>query len=247
MRGNPKLEAELTDSYEFGYSTFFKSGAAVNASLYWRQTNNAIQSLSTPYSGTNADSAGRVTTTFGNVGQESFYGLSLSGSTKFLKNGKVSSNVNFFYASIQGGEQLQSNSGIVYNTNLNVSYNFDKGFSAQMAGDYNSSQVTLQGKILPLATYNFAIRKEVLNKKGNISLSVNNPFNNYVTRERIIKTYNSENALVLSQANALSINMRQVRLSFNYQFGKQDAKAKPRRIKKVNNEDAKEGDNTSMQ
>jgi len=41
--------------------------------------------------------------------------------------------------------------------------------------------------------------------------------------------------------------MRQVRLSFNYQFGKQDAKAKPRKLKKVNNEDAKEGDDTSMQ
>ncbi|MEJ8800733.1 TonB-dependent receptor domain-containing protein [Pontibacter sp. H249] len=246
IRGNPDLEAELTDSYEVGYSTFFKSGATINASLYWRQTNNAIQSLSSPYSGTNPDSVGRVTTTFGNVGQESFYGLSLSGSTKFLEKAKISSNVNLFYASIKGGGQQQSNSGIVYNANLNVSYNFNKGFSAQMAGDYNSEQVTLQGKVLPYATYNFAVRKEILNKKGSITLGFNNPFNKYVTRERIINTYNSENVLVLNQTNALSLNMRQVRLGFNYQFGKQDAKAKPRRTKKVSNDDAKEGDENGM-
>jgi len=192
VRGNPELEAELTDSYELGYSTFFKSGAAVNASLYWRQTNNAIQSITTPYSGTDPDSAGRVTTTFGNVGQESFYGFTLSGSAKFLEKGKISSNVNLFYTSVQGGGQHQSNSGIVNNTNVNVSYNFPKGFSAQMAGEYNSSQVTLQGKILPYMVYNFALRKEVLNKKGSVTLGVNNPFNKYVTRERIINTYNSE-------------------------------------------------------
>ncbi|MFD2514762.1 outer membrane beta-barrel protein [Pontibacter locisalis] len=247
VRGNPDLAAELTDSYELGYSTFFKSGATVNASLYWRQTNNAIQSLSTLYNGTNPDSVGRVTTTFGNLGQESFYGLSLSGSTKFWEKGRISSNVNLFYASIEGGGQQQSNSGIVYNTNLNVSYNFNKGFSAQMAGDYNSSQVTLQGKTLGFGTYNFAVRKEVLNKKGNVTLGVNNPFNKYVTRERVIKTYNSENVLVLNQTNTLNLNMRQVRLSFNYQFGKQDAKAKPRRVKKVNNEDAKEGEESGLQ
>ncbi|GAB3203381.1 outer membrane receptor protein involved in Fe transport [Pontibacter aydingkolensis] len=246
-RGNPDLEAELTDAYELGFSTFYKSGATINASLYLRQTNNAIQSLSTPYNGSNPDSVGRVTTTFGNIGQESFCGLSLSSSIKFLEKGRISSNVNLFYASIDGAGQQQSNSGIVYNTNLNVSYNFNKGFSAQMAGDYNSSQISLQGKVLPYGTYNFALRKEVLNKKGNVTLGVNNPFNKYVTRERVIKTYNSENILVLNQTNALSINMRQVRLSFNYQFGKQDAKARPRRVKKVSNDDAKEGEENSMQ
>ncbi|MDX5437244.1 MAG: TonB-dependent receptor [Pontibacter sp.] len=247
VRGNPKLEAELTDSYELGFGTFSKSGATINASLYLRQTNNAIQSYSTPYTGSNPDSVGRVTTSFDNIGQQSFYGLSLSGSTKFWEKGRVSSNVNLFYASIQGGGQQQSNTGLVYNTNLNVSYNFNKGFSAQMAGDYNSSQVTLQGKTLAYGTYNFAVRKEVLNKKGNVTLGVNNPFNKYVTRERIIKTYNSENILVLDQTNAMSINLRQVRLSFNYQFGKQDGKTKPRRVKKVSNDDAKEGEETGLQ
>ncbi|MFD3003446.1 TonB-dependent receptor domain-containing protein [Pontibacter toksunensis] len=247
VRGNPDLEAEFTDSYELGFSTFSKAGTSLNASLYWRQTNNAIQTLVLPYSGTDPDSVGRVTTTFGNVGKESFSGLSLSGSIKFLEKGKISSNVNLFYTSIQGGSQQLTRSGMVYNTNLNVSYSFNKGFSAQMAGTYNSSKVTLQGKMLPFAVYNFAVKKEVLNKKGSISLNVNTPFNKYVTMEKIMKTYNSENVLVLDQTNALSINMRQVRLSFNYQFGKQDAKAKPRRVKKVNNEDAKEGDDTSMQ
>ncbi|MDX5420127.1 MAG: TonB-dependent receptor [Hymenobacteraceae bacterium] len=247
VRGNPALEAELTDSYELGYSTFFKSGASVNASLYWYRTDNAIQQVSTPYQGANPDSVGRVTTTVANIGKNSSYGLSLSGSTTFWEKGRVSTNMNLFHTSVKGKDRELANSGLVYNTNLNASYSFDKGITAQVAGEYNSSQVTLQGKTRSWVTYSFAVRKDVLNKKGSIGIAVSNPFNKYVERERVLNTYSTENTRVLSQSNTWHYYFRQARLSFNYKFGKQDTKTKPRRSKKINNDDAKEGDDNPMQ
>ncbi|PRY04291.1 outer membrane receptor for ferrienterochelin and colicin [Pontibacter ummariensis] len=247
IRGNPTLEAELTDSYEIGYSAFLKSGASVNASLYWYKTSNAIQQVSTPYDGTDPDSVGRVTTTVANVGENNSYGLSLSASTKLWEKGRVSSNMNLFYSDFRGEGRKMANSGLVYNTNLNASYSFSKGITAQVAGEYNSPQITLQGKIMALLNYSIAVRKEVLNKKGSIGTAVSNPFNKYVERERVVNSYNKENALVLSQSNTWHYYFRQVRLSFSYKFGKQDAKTRTRPTKKVNNEDVKENDDNAMQ
>ena len=246
-RGNPNLEAELTDSYELGYSTFFKSGASVTTSLYWLQTNNSIQQLSTPYAGADPDSLGRVTTTFDNAGRNGNYGLSLSGNAKFLEKGRFNANLNAFYATVTSRDNQLSNSGIMYNGSLNVSYSFNRGLSVQASGDYTSAQVTLQARTIPVATYSFALRKEVLKKKGNLTLSVNNPFNRTIHRQRTITTFSEENAPLLVQTNSWNFYMRQARISFNYQFGKQDAKNKPRRIKNITNDDAREGDDTGVQ
>ena len=45
--GNPFLNPELTHATELSYSTFGKEGASFNAALFWRQTNNSIEWLST--------------------------------------------------------------------------------------------------------------------------------------------------------------------------------------------------------
>lgn len=78
-------------------------------------------------------------------------------------------------------------------------------------------------------------------------MGVNNPFNKTTQRQRTITTFNEDNTPLLLQTNTWNFCMRQARLSSNYQFGKQDAKTKPRRIKKVSNDDAKEGDDTGVQ
>jgi ferric enterobactin receptor len=246
-RGNPNLEAELTDSYELVFNTFFKSGASVTTSLFWLQTNNSIQWLSTPYAGADPDSVGRVTTSVDNAGRNSNYGLSLSGSTKFLNKGRISGNLNAFYATVTSRDQQLSNSGLMYNGSLNASYSFNRGLSVQMSGDYTSAQVTLQARTIAVVTSSFAVRKEILNKKGNLTLSVNNPFNQTILRQRTITTYGENNVPQLVLTNSWNFYMRQVRISFNYQFGKLDPKYKPRRIKNVTNEDAKEGDDTGVQ
>ena len=235
--GNPNLDAELTNAYELSYSTFFKSGTSINTSVYWRQTNNSIQSYILPSDGV------VNTTTFGNIGRNASYGMSVFGNTKFLKKGNISGNVNVFYTDLESAsEDLKAaNASLMYNTNLNLSYAFDKGFSAQMFGMFNSPRVTLQGKSSSWSYYNVAVKKEILKKKGSISVGIDNPFSKTLKQVNTFKNYNTDNELLTDQNSTLFVYTRQFRASLNYQFGKMDNKNQPRRKKKISNDDAKSG------
>lgn len=234
--GNPQLKAELTDAYELGYSTFFKSGTSLTATLYWRQTNNSIQSYTLPMEN------GVNKTTFGNIGRQANYGMSLSGNTKFLGKGNASGNVNLYYMNLESRELRTSNANLMYNANLNLSYAFPKGFSAQAFGMFNSPRVTLQGQSSSWSYYNMAVKKEVLKKKGSISAGVDNPFSQTIKLRNTFKTLPSEQHPVTSQQdNTLYVYTRQVRVSMQYQFGKTDFKSAPRRKKRISNDDAKQG------
>ena len=230
--GNPNLEAELTNSYELGYSTFFKSGTSVNASVYWRQTNNSIQSFTLP----TAEGVNYIR--FGNIGRNASYGLSLFGNAKFLKKGNISGNLNVFYTDLESqSAQLEAaNASMMYNANLNASYSFPKGISAQVFGMFNSPRVTLQGKSSSWTYYNMALKKDLLQKKASISAGIDNPFSQTLKQRNTFKTTNSE------QDNVLYVYTRQFRISANYQFGKMDFKNQPRRKKKISNDDAKAGE-----
>jgi outer membrane receptor protein involved in Fe transport len=236
QRGNPQLEAELTDAYELSYSTFFKSGTSLNASLYWRQTNNSIQSYTLPMDN------GVNLTTFGNIGRNASYGMSLFGNTKFLGKGNISGNVNIYYVDLESEQLKAANANLMYNANLNLSYAFARGFSAQMFGMFNSPRVTLQGQSSSWTHYNLALKKEILKKKGSISAGLDNPFSQTLKLRNTFTTDKSEQQAISSQQESvLYVYTRQVRVSMNYQFGKTDFKTTPRRKKKISNDDAKQG------
>lgn len=234
--GNPHLDAELTNAYEFGYSTFSKSATSLNATLYWRQTNNSIQSYTLPMDN------GVNKTTFDNIGRNASYGMSLSGSTKFLTKGNISGNVNMYYMDLVSKQLQAANANLMYNANLNASYTFEKGFSAQMFGMFNSPRVTLQGQSSSWTYYTLAVKKEILEKKGSLSAGMDNPFSKTIKLSNTFKTDRSEQNQVSSkQDNILYIYTRQFRVSMNYQFGRMDKQPAPRRKKKISNDDAKQG------
>jgi hypothetical protein len=124
----------------------------------------------------------------------------------------------------------------VYHLNLNTSYTFPKGFSAQFFGFFNSPRVQLQGRFGGFYNYNFAVKKELFNKKGSVSLGLDNPFNRAVRMESI---FGSPTFLTHDVRN---MYRRGVRVSYNHQFGKMDFNAKPRRKKSISNDDAKSGE-----
>ncbi|QHL86007.1 TonB-dependent receptor [Nibribacter ruber] len=227
--GNPNLQAEITNAYELGYSTFFKNGISVNASLYLRKTDNSIQAFVVP------TAEGVNYTRFGNTGKNSSYGMSFFGNAKFLKRGNVSGNVNVFYIDLEStsAELNASNASMMYNLNLNTSYAFENGFSAQMAGEFNSRRVALQGKASAMANYSFAVRKEILKKNGSIGLSVDNPFNEKLTQR------NSFSTPTVDQTGTTYLYNRQVRVLASYKFGKATGKGQPKKKKKISNDDAK--------
>ncbi|SMB91608.1 TonB-dependent receptor [Hymenobacter roseosalivarius DSM 11622] len=236
--GNPNLDAELTDSYELGYSTFIKK-SNLNFSLYSRRTNNAIESVSrlVPLStliDTDDAEAQVLYSTFQNVARNATYGASVFGSTKLTEKWTLNGNVNTYYVILKSPSLNISNSGLMYNANLSSSWQFSKGYSAQFSGFLNSPRVQLQGRSSAYQYYSLAAKKELFKKKGSLSIGLDNPFN------RAIRFRNELDAARFSSRSVNYNYNRGVRVSFNYQFGKMDSGA-GRPKKSIRNDDQKSG------
>ncbi|AYA36028.1 TonB-dependent receptor [Hymenobacter oligotrophus] len=236
--GNPKVDPELTDAYELAYSTFINK-STINFSGYFRQTNNAIESVSRLVPSNTVlptDDTTRVLySTFLNVARNATYGLSAFGSTKITPKWSLNGNINVYYLQLRSQALGLSNGGVMYNGNLTSSWTFDKGWSAQFSGLFNSRRVALQGRTPGYRTYTLAAKKELFNKKASLTLGVVNPFN----RKLVFRSQLATDRFDFSN-NSYFYN-RQIRLSFNYQFGKLDTKpARPK--KSIRNDDQKQGD-----
>ncbi len=239
--GNPELEPELTHSYELGYSNYFKT-SSINLSVYWRQTNNAIESVrrivgqgdGLPIDETTWQKENVAYTTYYNIGKNATYGLSLSGNTKPMPKWNIGGSLNLNYINLRS--VLQNNAAWQYNVNVNSGYDFGKGLAAQFFGSYSSPRPTIQGKFSGFYYSSFSVRKELWQKKGSLSLGVDNPFAKAIR-------FKSELSNETFVQNSLSQNYnRGVRVSFSYRFGKMEMNQQPRRKKTIRNDDAKAGE-----
>ncbi|WP_066830261.1 TonB-dependent receptor domain-containing protein [Rufibacter ruber] len=235
--GNPRLDAELTDSYELNYSTFFKT-TSLNASAYMRITDNAIETISEVLRDT-------TFVTFDNIAKNKTYGMSLSGSTKPIPAWNVNANLNFYYVDLNA--PFASNSGWMYNINVSSGYTFGKGVSAQFSGGFNSDRVQLQGMASSFSYHNLAIRKELFAKKGALSLGMDNPFRRALKFENELAGNNRNNGLPFRTESLVTQYNRGFRLTFEYRFGKLQQQGPPKRRKSIRNDDAKQGDGGGVQ
>ncbi|GAB2771148.1 outer membrane receptor protein involved in Fe transport [Hymenobacter luteus] len=236
--GNPQLEPELTDSYELNYTTFIK-GSVLNLSAYARRTGNAIEAVRF------IDRNGVNNQTFRNIGRNATFGVSLFTSVKPLPKWDLSGNVNVYYVSLKSPAltfedgaittSAYSNSGVMYNLNLNSSYKFEKGLSVQFFGGLNSPRVQLQGSQRAWTFYSLGLRKNLLKEKADLTLNADN---------FLQATRNLSSELNTDQFRQISNNyiyLRGVRLAFNYRFGKTTTQPQKRR-RSIQNDDVKQGE-----
>ncbi|MBX0291285.1 TonB-dependent receptor [Hymenobacter sp. HSC-4F20] len=236
--GEPGLKPELTDSYELNYTTFIKS-SVLNMSVYMRRTNKAIESVRF------IDSLGVNNQTFRNIGRNATFGASLFTSVKPVPKWDVSGNVNVYYVSLKSPAltfeegsittSAYSNSGVMYNLNLNSSYKFEKGLSVQFFGGLNSPRIQLQGSQRAWTFYSLGLRKNLLKEKADLTLNADN---------FLQATRNLSSTLDTDQFRQVSNNyiyLRGVRLAFNYRFGKTTAQPQKRR-RSIQNDDVKQGE-----
>jgi outer membrane receptor protein involved in Fe transport len=226
VRGNPALDAELTNLYELGYSTYFKT-ASISANLYMRETDNAIETV--PDLEDN-----NTILTFDNVAQNKTYGISLFGSVKPVKAWTISGSSNIYFVDLQSTQY--ENSGWMYNINGNTSYDFGKGFSAQFNGGFNSRRIQLQGRFASFSFHSLAFKKELFEGKGGLSVGLDNPF------RKSMKMNNDVEAVDFTQRMRINNYNRGARVTFDYRFGKMEKQKQPRRKRSIRNDDTKQGD-----
>lgn len=228
--GNPYLAPELSDQIDIGY-TSFKKGTVVSTSVYYRKTNDVIQSLLT------IDENGVGVTTNENIGETNAYGANIFTSFTLMKIWIVRANLDVNAFTSKGisltGEALE-NDGIQYRIFTSSSFNLKKGWKAEVFGFWNSPRYTLQGKNPSFSMINFSVNKEILKKKGNIGIVIVEPFSEF-------KDFKSElSGVNFSQTSNFQLPFRSFGLNFSYRIGKLDFNTQNRRSK-IRSDDLKQG------
>jgi outer membrane receptor protein involved in Fe transport len=247
-QGNPSLKPELSHNVEFNYSMFVKT-SVLNASVYYRRTNDIIESFVLPISVTDPNSGTIATgsrTTFRNVGNNNSVGFNFFGQINPVKPLTLRGNFNVFTYDINTNNTVvvantNSNTQLIYNAFLMASYVFPKGLTFETFLITNSPRRTSQGRNPSFNMWNLGLKKEIMKKKGSIGLTIIDPFNeNKNFRSNIV-------GADFTQTSNFSVPFRSFGTSFSYRFGKLTMQA-PRKKRGVTNDDLKQGEqNTGNQ
>ena len=217
--GNPDLKPELGHNFELGYNKSFIKGGNVYVAAFYRYNTNDLQSFTTFYQtltiGDTTYSNVSLNQRY-NIGREVNEGINLYGS---LPIGKLSLRTNMFFANrITNNPGSPQVSGFAYRINLNGSYEFANSLAAEFFVNYRSSQKGIQGTSPAFSFYNFAIRKQLLNKKASIGLTAANPFSQYVDQRSTTFGPN------FNQSSLRQVPFRSFGISLTYKFGKLEFK-----------------------
>lgn len=233
--GNPNLKPEIGHNYELGYNKSFEKGGNIYVAAFYRYNTQDIQSYVTYYPVLNingTDYPNVSLTQRYNIGSENTSGVNLFGSAPVTS--KLSLRTNMFI-----GDRISKNpgnptvSGVTYRINLNGTYQFGHDLTAEVFGNYNSSQRTIQGTRPAFAFYNLAVRKQFWNKKASLGLTAANPFNQYFSQKTTTTGANFD------QYNIRQVPFRSFGISLSYKFGKLEFK---KNDEKENNQNGQQGE-----
>jgi len=227
--GNPQLQPEFTNSIEFNYSKNYESGNFLGV-LYFQNNERDITRYSDTISAEQfqqlnnaAVDPNAILNTFINAQATNRYGMELTLQQNFGKYFDITPTIDLQYRKVKVEQYNLSNEGFNWEAGLIANYRIEtkkKSFfnkmSFQLQGEYESAEVTPQGRNLEQYAIDMAWRKDFLKgNKASLTLSVNDVFN---TR-RWGNIYDTDD---FYQESWRRRNVRSFRLSFTYRFGKND-------------------------
>lgn len=242
-KGNPDLLPEFTNLLELSYQNQLAPGHNLLTSVYFKNTNGVITRYQyrtdNPNPGAKPDSV--IMTTFANASKTYSVGLEITSKNKVAGWWDITSNVNFFNATLKAGNLPGGvdNSQFSWFAKVNNSFKLPKSFSIQLSGDYQAKTLvqpggggggfrgggpmfgggntpTAQGFIRPFYGVDIAVRKDLMkNNAASLTLQVNDIF-----RTRVNSTFSQSD--FFEQDVYRRRDPQVFRLNFNWRFGKLD-------------------------
>jgi len=168
------LDPETVDQIDLSYNTFIK-GIVVSSSIYYKQTNNIIESF------LKVDQAGTSITSFQNIGENRAVGFNIFSSATIKKKLTIRGSFNFNTYNVEGlaNGELVSRQASEYNGNFSGTYDFGKGFKVEGFTFFRSNRQTIQGNIPSFSMYSVGFKKEIWEKRGSIGIRMVEPFNRF--------------------------------------------------------------------
>ncbi|MXV50784.1 TonB-dependent receptor [Pedobacter sp. HMF7647] len=247
-QGNPYLSPEISQSVELNYSTFIKS-SVINASIYYRHTDDIIESFLTQPEYSYVDANGQTQTiqtnltSYQNTGNNNSFGGSFFGQVIPVKNLTLRTSINLFSYKPTASSQFQdattqeNKTYLQYNIFGQGSYNLPKNLVIETFAIFNAPRRTLQGRYPSFNMWVISMSKQFMQKRAKIGVNVIDPFNE-------VKHFDSQvnNGTSLVNTN-FALPFRSVGVNFSWSFGKMNFNANPQQKKKrgVNNDDLKSG------
>lgn len=205
--GNPLLQPELTDSYEFGYQNSWGS-YLFTGTVYHRYSTN-VQTRVIALLDNNV-----AVQTRENAASRSNTGLELINQFEFTNWWDMMLSADLFYSEIRGDniEEGFTNSNFSWTLNLLSNINVPNFASFQIQGNYRGPIVLPQGEIEPLYGVNIGAKKNIMNDRATISVNVSDVFNTRVFR---ITTEDAR----FDQRRVFNRETRIGTITFTYRFG----------------------------
>jgi outer membrane receptor protein involved in Fe transport len=226
-QGNPFLEPELSNNFEFSYS--FDDN--LNVMAYYNYNRRSISAVLLQ------DDINKITIqTEQNMDHVEYYGLSLNVTLKPFKWWNSYYDMNLYngtYTGSQQGENYQR-SNTVFSINTTNSFVFNKGFSSELTFFYKTRELYSVLDINPSSSLNIGIKKTFMDKKLTAKLSGND----------ILYTNNTSGGVQFSTINEKFVRHRDTRvvtLSLTWIIGKGGANASAKRQSGVEDEKRRAG------
>lgn len=203
--GNTDLDPEYTDSYEVGVlNNLNKSSIYVGA--YYRYTTQLIDRVELSEDGINTVSMPL------NIGTENAYGIEANFNTDPTDWLNLNGNFNFYRAITSGSFNDVDLSRDTYTARFRFNNRIKVGkYDFQVSVNYRAPENTTQGVRKSITSIDLGANTDVLNKRGTVSLSVQDLLNNRKYRGEI-ETVN------FREESEFQWRARQVRLSFTYRI-----------------------------
>ena len=225
--GNPDLDPEFTNSFEFNYVKYFgKKKHTFITSAYYQLREDVIQSYS--WRSNNA-----LMSTYQNMTTSHSAGLDLT-----LKNSwkvaNLTTNFTLYYYKLNGGTFLINNvmagehdieviikdrSSLSWNAKMSASFILPKNFNVELTGNYRSPKATAQGKTLGTFFMNLGAKKTFFDKRLALTLSVRDLLN---SRQNKSETWDED----FYQYSESFWSGRTINLNVSYSFGNMKSKNK---------------------
>ena len=170
--GNPRLKPELINSMEVGYTRFWKN-TTLNPSIFYRSTDGMITRFRT------MDENGIAYTTFENINRGTSYGAELILSQQIFPWWRSNGTFSYYRQIIEGGDAMMEMQADSYSWSARLvnNMNLGKGWDLQVNGFYRSPVVMLQGEMDAMYSADMGLRKNILDKRGTVTLRVSDIFN----------------------------------------------------------------------
>ena len=220
--GNPNLKPETTHNIELGYNKTFKKSINIGVALFYRGNDYDIQSYTRYYASYKIGDSiynNVAVSTRENIGKEDNFGLNLNASVSIKSKITFRTNLaafqRYIYNSIDPGKNIE---GFNYRINASALFQISKTLFVEIAGNFNSARLNVQGRMPSMTTYNFALRKRFFHDKASFAFTATNPFNKYIDQKTTLSGVDfTSNSLKQLPYRSFGINI-------TYKFGRLDSR-----------------------